>query len=137
MGQIGTILNIDIHQRKQRQPTLQQWRKKPPVRTHTTFDRSRWKGKERECSADCLSIGLAVGLKKGHKVESRDVKPRISRSKGNTSKRTLFVREIVKEVAGYAALSALNDAGETWTRSAWISIWIGLDWTTYTRQRRR
>ncbi|KAG9244450.1 60S ribosomal protein L36 [Calycina marina] len=46
--------------------------------------------------------GLVVGINKGHKTESRVVKPRESRSKGHLSKRTKFVREIVKEVAGLA-----------------------------------
>ncbi|KAF3906567.1 hypothetical protein ABW20_dc0107995 [Dactylellina cionopaga] len=46
--------------------------------------------------------GLAIGINKGHKVTRRDSKARISRTKGRTSKRTLFVREIVKEVAGLA-----------------------------------
>ncbi|CAG7556846.1 ribosomal protein L36 [Fusarium equiseti] len=46
--------------------------------------------------------GLAVGLNKGHKTTPRVVKPRVSRTKGHLSKRTAFVREIVKEVAGLA-----------------------------------
>ncbi|KAF4637129.1 hypothetical protein G7Y89_g944 [Cudoniella acicularis] len=46
--------------------------------------------------------GLAVGLNKGHKTEARVVKPRVSRTKGHLSKRTAFVREIVKEVSGLA-----------------------------------
>ncbi|CZS94373.1 probable 60S ribosomal protein L36 [Rhynchosporium agropyri] len=46
--------------------------------------------------------GIAVGPNKGHKTEQRVVKPRISRSKGKASKRTQFVREIVKEVSGLA-----------------------------------
>merc|ERR1711977_746217 len=46
--------------------------------------------------------GIAVGPNKGHKTEARVVKPRISRSKGKASKRTQFVREIVKEVSGLA-----------------------------------
>lgn len=44
--------------------------------------------------------GLARGLNKGHKTTPRTFKPRISRSKGHLSKRTKFVREIVREVAG-------------------------------------
>ena len=44
------------------------------------------------------------------KVTPREFKPRISRTKGHLSKRTLFVREIVKEVAGYV-LTTL------WTRT--------------------
>ncbi|KAI4128719.1 MAG: hypothetical protein LQ347_004060 [Umbilicaria vellea] len=47
--------------------------------------------------------GIAVGLNRGHKTEAREVKPRISRTKGHLSKRTAFVREIVKEVSGAAA----------------------------------
>ncbi|CAJ0546303.1 probable 60S ribosomal protein L36 [Fusarium torulosum] len=46
--------------------------------------------------------GLAVGLNKGHKTTRRVVKPRVSRTKGHLSKRTAFVREVVKEVAGLA-----------------------------------
>ncbi|KAI9724392.1 MAG: 60S ribosomal protein L36 [Candelaria pacifica] len=46
--------------------------------------------------------GIAIGLNRGHKTTLRDVKPRISRSKGHLSKRTAFVREIVKEVSGLA-----------------------------------
>ncbi|KAK0363161.1 ribosomal protein L36 [Friedmanniomyces endolithicus] len=46
--------------------------------------------------------GLAIGLNAGHKVTTRQPKPRISRMKGHLSKRTAFVRDIVKEVAGHA-----------------------------------
>merc|ERR1712130_170734 len=46
--------------------------------------------------------GIAVGLNAGHKVTPRQVKPRVSRTKGHLSKRTAFVRDIVKEVAGMA-----------------------------------
>jgi len=46
--------------------------------------------------------GLAVGLNKGHKTTPRVVKPRVSRRKGALSKRTSFVREVVKEVMGLA-----------------------------------
>ncbi|EPS43080.1 hypothetical protein H072_2940 [Dactylellina haptotyla CBS 200.50] len=46
--------------------------------------------------------GMAVGLNKGYKVTRRDSKSRISRTKGKLSKRTSFVREIAKEVAGLA-----------------------------------
>lgn len=74
--------------------------------------------------------GIAIGLNKGHvsppilqlepwlgvtshvrgnsidshleqKTTPRESKPRISRTKGHLSKRTAFVREIVKEVSGY------------------------------------
>ncbi|KAN0086664.1 Ribosomal protein L36e [Elaphomyces granulatus] len=46
--------------------------------------------------------GIAVGLNKGHKTTPIETKTRISRSKGHLSRRTAFVREIVKEVAGLA-----------------------------------
>ncbi|KAI5810161.1 putative 60S ribosomal protein L36 [Peziza echinospora] len=46
--------------------------------------------------------GIHKGTNAGFKVEVRDTKPRISRTKGRLSKRTTFVREIVKEVAGLA-----------------------------------
>ncbi|KAJ9655549.1 ribosomal protein L36 [Neophaeococcomyces mojaviensis] len=46
--------------------------------------------------------GFVVGPNKGHKVTSLAPRTRISRSKGHLSKRTAFVRDIVKEVAGLA-----------------------------------
>ncbi|CEJ81672.1 Putative 60S ribosomal protein L36 [[Torrubiella] hemipterigena] len=46
--------------------------------------------------------GLAVGQNKGHKTTARVTKPRVSRTKGHLSKRTAFVREVVREVAGLA-----------------------------------
>jgi len=46
--------------------------------------------------------GIAVGLNKGYKTTALDRKSRPSRTKGHLSKRTQFVREIVKEVAGLA-----------------------------------
>ena len=45
--------------------------------------------------------GIVRGPNKGHKTTPRERKPRISRTKGHLSKRTKFVREVVKEVAGY------------------------------------
>ncbi|KMP09173.1 60S ribosomal protein [Coccidioides immitis RMSCC 2394] len=46
--------------------------------------------------------GLILGLNKGHKTSAIEKRPRISRRKGALSRRTAFVREIVKEVAGLA-----------------------------------
>eukprot|EP00315_Gephyrocapsa_oceanica_P009459 CAMPEP_0185306416 /NCGR_PEP_ID=MMETSP1363-20130426/16073_1 /TAXON_ID=38817 /ORGANISM="Gephyrocapsa oceanica, Strain RCC1303" /LENGTH=114 /DNA_ID=CAMNT_0027903701 /DNA_START=62 /DNA_END=406 /DNA_ORIENTATION=+ len=46
--------------------------------------------------------GLAVGMDKGHVLTSRDLKPKPSYRKGKLNKRVAFVREIVREVAGYA-----------------------------------
>jgi large subunit ribosomal protein L36e len=42
------------------------------------------------------------------KTEARVVKPRVSRTKGHLSKRTAFVREIVKEVSGYVAADSVD-----------------------------
>ncbi|KAL2215611.1 60S ribosomal protein L36 [Thermoascus aurantiacus ATCC 26904] len=47
--------------------------------------------------------GIVVGLNKGHKTTPfQTPKSRISRTKGHLSRRTAFVREIIKEVAGLA-----------------------------------
>ncbi|PVH95024.1 ribosomal protein L36e [Periconia macrospinosa] len=46
--------------------------------------------------------GLIVGLNAGHKVTPRTPAARISRRRGLPSKRTTFVREITREVAGLA-----------------------------------
>ncbi|KAL9060346.1 MAG: hypothetical protein Q9162_000750 [Coniocarpon cinnabarinum] len=46
--------------------------------------------------------GIIRGLNHGHKVTPITPPARISQSKGRLSKRTSFVREIVKEVAGLA-----------------------------------
>jgi len=46
--------------------------------------------------------GLILGLNSGHKVTPRQPAPRISRTKGRSSKRATFVREIVREVSGLA-----------------------------------
>ncbi|KAF4309238.1 ribosomal protein L36 [Botryosphaeria dothidea] len=46
--------------------------------------------------------GLARGLNAGHKVTPRTPATRISRTKGHLSKRTAFVRDVVKEVSGLA-----------------------------------
>ncbi|RWW28480.1 hypothetical protein BHE74_00006496, partial [Ensete ventricosum] len=46
--------------------------------------------------------GLFVGLNKGHIVTKRELPPRPSSRKGKTSKRVHFVRNIIREVAGFA-----------------------------------
>lgn len=58
------------------------------------------------------------GTKTGHlllttfpapqKVTPRQSKPRVSRMKGHLSKRTAFVRDVVKEVAGYVCNSGVH-----------------------------
>ncbi|KAF1949608.1 ribosomal protein L36e [Byssothecium circinans] len=45
--------------------------------------------------------GLIVGINAGHKVTPRTPVARVSRRRGLPSKRTTFVREITREVAGY------------------------------------
>merc|ERR1711964_59446 len=48
--------------------------------------------------------GMVVGFNKGHKVTKlTGHKGRQSRNKGNLTKKNLFVREIMREVAGFAA----------------------------------
>ncbi|KUI54761.1 60S ribosomal protein L36 [Cytospora mali] len=46
--------------------------------------------------------GLVVGINKGHKTTPRVSSKRVSRMKGHLSKRTNFVRSLIKEVAGLA-----------------------------------
>ncbi|GAB6026621.1 60S ribosomal protein L36 [Chamberlinius hualienensis] len=45
---------------------------------------------------------ICVGLNKGHKVTKNVTKPRPSRSKGKLYKHTKFIRDIVREVTGFA-----------------------------------
>lgn len=63
--------------------------------------------------------GLAYGVNKGYSgVTLRDPKARVSRRKGALSKKTAFVREIVKEVAGYIShFVLLHSSGRTPTFS--------------------
>ncbi|KAH6938238.1 hypothetical protein HPB50_008155 [Hyalomma asiaticum] len=49
-----------------------------------------------------LHYKLAVGLEKGHRVTKNESKPRPSRRKGALSKHTKFVRDLVREVCGFA-----------------------------------
>jgi len=46
--------------------------------------------------------GLIVGLNKGHKVTPRELRPKPSRRKGASTHRVKFIRDIIREVAGYA-----------------------------------
>merc|ERR1712060_403832 len=46
--------------------------------------------------------GLAVGMDCGHVLTKRDMKPKPSYRKGKLNKRVAFVRDIIREVAGYA-----------------------------------
>ncbi|CAI0550939.1 unnamed protein product [Linum tenue] len=52
--------------------------------------------------APAAKSGLAVGLNKGHIVTKRDLPPRPSDRKGKTSKRVHLVRNLIREVAGFA-----------------------------------
>ncbi|KAG2326541.1 hypothetical protein Bca52824_009269 [Brassica carinata] len=49
-----------------------------------------------------VKTGLFVGLNKGHVVTRRELAPRPNSRKGKTSKRTLFIRSLIREVAGFA-----------------------------------
>ncbi|KAG1143240.1 hypothetical protein G6F37_006864 [Rhizopus arrhizus] len=46
--------------------------------------------------------GIAVGINKGHITARRELKLKPSNKIGAASKRTTFVKSIVREVAGYA-----------------------------------
>ncbi|KAI9095506.1 ribosomal protein L36e [Phlyctochytrium arcticum] len=46
--------------------------------------------------------GIAVGTNKGHVTSLRELKTKPVNRKGVLAKRTKFVRDIVREVAGYA-----------------------------------
>ncbi|KAK7381089.1 hypothetical protein VNO78_33613 [Psophocarpus tetragonolobus] len=48
------------------------------------------------------STGLFVGLNKGHVVTKKELPPRPSDRKGKTSKRVHFVKNLIREVAGFA-----------------------------------
>ncbi|CAL1277033.1 60S ribosomal protein L36-like [Argiope bruennichi] len=45
---------------------------------------------------------ICVGLNKGHKVTKNVTKPRPSRRKGKLTKHARFIRDIVREVCGFA-----------------------------------
>src|SRR5438045_7990499 len=69
------------------------------------------------------------------KTTAREIKPRISRTKGHLSKRTAFVREIVKEVSGWVfrtnspVLLAMTSVGSFGNRIAIFTIFKGrLQW---------
>ncbi|KAM0868047.1 hypothetical protein ACQ4PT_041593 [Festuca glaucescens] len=46
--------------------------------------------------------GLFVGINKGHVVTKRELPPRPSDRKGKITKRVHFVRNLIREVAGFA-----------------------------------
>eukprot|EP00794_Sanderia_malayensis_P009688 gene9688-10678_t len=45
---------------------------------------------------------MSVGLHKGHKTTKNIQKPRVVRRKGHLNKRVKFIRDVVKEVCGFA-----------------------------------
>lgn len=53
---------------------------------------------------DCVfqTVEIARGLEKGRKVTKRDIKARPSTRKGHASKRSTFVRGVIRDVAGFA-----------------------------------
>ena len=59
----------------------------------------------------CGNMKVLIVVMAKQKVTPREFKPRISRTKGHLSKRTQFVREIVKEVSGYVLLFFAENGG--------------------------
>uniref|UniRef100_A0A671FKC4 60S ribosomal protein L36 n=1 Tax=Rhinolophus ferrumequinum TaxID=59479 RepID=A0A671FKC4_RHIFE len=53
-------------------------------------------------TAMALRYPMAVGLNKGHKVTKNVSKPRHSRRRGRLTKHTKFVRDMIREVCGFA-----------------------------------
>ncbi|PIA17741.1 60S ribosomal protein L36 [Coemansia reversa NRRL 1564] len=54
-------------------------------------------------AAPAAKSGLAVGANSGHITARRELKPRASNAKGsNHSKHNAFVRDLVREVVGFA-----------------------------------
>ncbi|KAK2113902.1 hypothetical protein P7K49_008168 [Saguinus oedipus] len=49
-----------------------------------------------------LRYPMAMGLNKGHKVTKNVSKPRHSRRRGRLTKHTKFVRDMIREVCGFA-----------------------------------
>jgi len=46
--------------------------------------------------------GIILGLNKGHVVTTREPRPKPSRKKGQLTHRVKFVRDIIREVVGFA-----------------------------------
>lgn len=59
-------------------------------------------GRHRKAAAMALRYPMAVGLNKGHKVTKNVSKPRHSRRRGRLTKHTKFVRDMIREVCGFA-----------------------------------
>uniref|UniRef100_A0A670KDW6 60S ribosomal protein L36 n=1 Tax=Podarcis muralis TaxID=64176 RepID=A0A670KDW6_PODMU len=53
-------------------------------------------------AAMAIRYPMAVGLNKGHKVTKNVVKPRQCRRRGRLTKHTKFVRDMIREVCGFA-----------------------------------
>merc|ERR1711970_1243698 len=49
-----------------------------------------------------LPFDIAVGLKRGHKVHKTSFKPRHAKRKGRITSHTKFVRDIIREIVGFA-----------------------------------
>ncbi|KAI8589286.1 60S ribosomal protein L36 [Geranomyces variabilis] len=52
--------------------------------------------------APTQKTGIAAGINKGHITTKRDLKQKPVNRKGTLAKRTKFVRDLVREVAGYS-----------------------------------
>ncbi|KAI3757648.1 hypothetical protein L6452_05191 [Arctium lappa] len=72
------------------------------VPTPFTVRRSRYTPRHVVMAPKQPNTGLFVGLNKGHVVTKKELAPRPSDRKGKTSKRSHFVRNLIREVAGFA-----------------------------------
>ncbi|XP_059021183.1 large ribosomal subunit protein eL36-like [Mustela lutreola] len=60
------------------------------------------RGSHWRVAAMALRYPMAVGLNKGHKVTKNVSKPRHSRRRGRLTKHTKFLRDMIREVCGFA-----------------------------------
>ncbi|OLY81810.1 60S ribosomal protein L36 [Smittium mucronatum] len=46
--------------------------------------------------------GISVGINRGHANTTREIKPRVANRKSNFNKKTRFVKDLIREVTGFA-----------------------------------
>ncbi|KAL9323755.1 hypothetical protein ACSQ67_008612 [Phaseolus vulgaris] len=94
----GSMSNLSLSYKSLRRST-----KNPSSLFHRSVRVSEASNEEeRKMAPKPPSTGLFVGLNKGHVVTKKELPPRPSDRKGKTSKRVHFVRNLIREVAGFA-----------------------------------